>query len=76
MRFKRCTDEKGQRICCAKCITWLPLKEAWADLDGKPFVDYYCDFCTQELRTKEDGPQDDDHLNWHGQTPSPPTEDV
>ena len=24
----------------------------------------------------EEGPQDDDHLNWHGQSYSPPTDEV
>lgn len=25
---------------------------AWADLDGKPFQDYYCDKCADQLRQK------------------------
>jgi len=32
---------------CIKCGKKTP--EVYADLDGKPFVDYYCEECTKSL---------------------------
>ena len=48
MKLVRATDDKGQVVQCVQCSVFLKLDQAYADLDGTPFVDYYCPPCKQE----------------------------
>jgi len=47
-------SEHPYRLCRVRCVAchphaaWIYFKDAWADLDGKPFVDYYCEQHAQE----------------------------
>ncbi len=36
---------EGQAVQCCHCGNWVPAREAKADLDGTPFLSYYCDDC-------------------------------
>lgn len=35
-------------VLCIKCGNWTPAWDAFADLEGKPFEDYYCPKCAAE----------------------------
>jgi len=52
MNMKPCTDKHGQAVTCSRCFARVPLAEAFADLDGKPFTDYYCRDCADLLRER------------------------
>ena len=34
---------------CSKCMAKTSSKNGYADLDGKPFEDYYCSKCKDEI---------------------------
>ena len=46
MRLEKVELREGERVKCCKCL-WM-VEEAWADLEGEPFVDYYCRKCLEE----------------------------
>lgn len=37
---------------CRVCQRWIPSNEILADVEGKPFHDYYCRLCAKQF-TKE-----------------------
>ncbi len=39
---------RGMRVQCVACGKHLPIHEAWADLNGKAFEDYYCTDCAKK----------------------------
>jgi len=39
---------EGQRLLCCRCNHWAPIANMLADLNGKPFIDYYCKTCAEE----------------------------
>lgn len=39
------THHSHARLQCVKCGNWCLPRHLHADLDGKPFVDYYCNLC-------------------------------
>ena len=40
--------EINQTLYCVQCRRWA--QEVFADLDGKPFIDYYCLECAQQVQ--------------------------
>lgn len=54
MRIVKCDPFENKIIVrCLKCFEYVPLKHAYADLDGKPFIDYYCPTCAGSLIHQE-----------------------
>ena len=53
MELKRCKDEHGIIVQCVECRKLRPLSRCYADLEGEPFVDYYCLECVKQLETGE-----------------------
>jgi hypothetical protein len=40
-------------VVCISCLTKIKLNGAWADVEGEPFVAYYCDRCKEEEDIEE-----------------------
>lgn len=40
---------KAARVQCRSCGKWILLHDAYADLDGEAFLDYYCEECTRSI---------------------------
>jgi len=49
MNLVKCHDTHGLTVPCNFCKVRIPLAEAYADLDGKPFQDYYCETCANRI---------------------------
>ena len=46
MRLEPVNPPRGDvRVLCRRCGSWEDSSRAWADLDGKPFADFYCHDC-------------------------------
>lgn len=45
MRLQRVTPPGDSKLRCAGCGRWYGMRSMVADLDGRPFVDYYCPGC-------------------------------
>ena len=51
MNLRHCISQnKPFQIPCVKCHTPVWFHHAYADLDGKPFEDYYCAPCAMQLQ--------------------------
>jgi hypothetical protein len=41
------------RLICSECGVWTPDDQCYANLDGKPFKDYYCESCSNNVKEGE-----------------------
>jgi len=49
MRLTRVNPHRDCQCLCQKCGQWKPCSNSFADLDGEPFVAYYCLACIQNM---------------------------
>ena len=49
MKLIQCVSltSNNLRMQCVECHKWTDFNHLHADLDGKAFVDYYCDACAK-----------------------------
>jgi hypothetical protein len=52
MNLQRVSRYNGReiRLICSECGVWTPDDQCYANLDGKPFKDYYCEPCSNNLK--------------------------
>ena len=48
MNLQPVKQQEGYLIRCVRCNVWS--RDLVADLDGRPFLDYYCPQCVNEVR--------------------------